>query len=294
MYCFNCGKEVEDDASFCPYCGMCLKDEKVAGDSIDAKENDCNKNKIEQNQNKIIESQDLENTFDSQIENNDKICENEKSELNSEESLCPCDDKGDVNPKISSNEPEVGNDPKRKIMMALFLVMMIFLAVNSGPTSIEETNEILKNKALENPELYWSFDFADPYPNDECIDCYILTPAYEEGIGDIDGQYCLVMGVTSYKDKYTSYYLTDDEDGGTITVNIDDFTINNFIHPTKLSDSKGCGYFEGEIDILNESQIISHEGDTYYLLFELDEKDLKLDMYPEFRGNYITSLRYEQ
>ena len=38
MYCKNCGKEIEDDSSFCPYCGSSVK-----GKTLDRKEASDNK-----------------------------------------------------------------------------------------------------------------------------------------------------------------------------------------------------------------------------------------------------------
>lgn len=43
MYCKNCGKEIEDDSSFCPYCGSSV-DKKIV---VESKATKCDKGNSE-------------------------------------------------------------------------------------------------------------------------------------------------------------------------------------------------------------------------------------------------------
>lgn len=286
MYCYKCGKKIDDDSNFCPFCGADLKDRteeqnelslKIDNSSIEDNCGDLSSDSV-----KNCPQDDYDEPVKESIEeteniikeyNNDEVYENKS-----------CDSKAEG--------PKEKKDYSLTFVILLLIAAIFLILIFGSNNHSGHSDEFIKNSKNQ-PYLYWYFDFVDPHPDDDCDDCYYMSPAIDENGYEIEGEYCLYFGVEPHKDTNSPYYLTKEEDHGVMKGYLNYFQVGDVVGATRPSYSSKCGYMMNEIDFVDDQTVMFREGRVDYLLFEISETQLNDVMEIKYVDNVFGELYYE-
>lgn len=184
---------------------------------------------------------------------------------------------------LGKNEFEITDNPS-KVALYIFISIIILMIIGSifSNYQINEKESNLSDsridRALNNPLLYWEYQFASP-----THDNTYMT------IKKDNNKYCFLVGVTFDKNIDSYYYLEDKYDDGEISIRTSDFRINQLysFHGSRIY---ACQSMFDDFEIVTEYSYNVSEGESIYLLFEVDLSELTEPIIFKYKNIPITEL----